>query len=222
MLAEIERISRAMDASGFTLRAARHRRQVHRRHARGAAGGAAALPEHAADAVPPQRRLGHRPPDRHPRGARRDRRLDRRRHDVPERADPRVRRSTCSTTRTSTRSSGPGPPSRARTSSCGCRPSGSSARSPSGWPRPRSRTSTPGCARSAGTCRCPTCGCCRPGSPASRRSRCRSCPTSTRSTTCRSTTPSAPAPRSSTSSRTPTATSCRCCGWSCTSTRSRS
>ena len=33
---------------------------------------------------------------------------------------------------------------------------------------------------------------------------------------------SEPASRSSTSSRTPTATSCRCCAWSCTSTRSRS
>ena len=32
-------------------------------------------------------------------------------------------------------------------------------------------------------------------------------------------TPSGPARASSTSSRTPTATSCRCCGWSCTSTR---
>ena len=47
----------------------------------------------------------------------------------------------------------------------------------------RSPTSTPGCARSAARCRCPTCGCCRRGSPASRRSRWRSCPTSTTSAT---------------------------------------
>ncbi|UOY01231.1 glycosyltransferase family 2 protein [Blastococcus sp. PRF04-17] len=52
-----------------------------------------------------------------------------------------------------------------------------------------------------------------PASAVSRRSRCRSCPTSTRSTTCRSTTASGRARRSSTSSRTPTGTSCRSCAW---------
>ena len=61
-----------------------------------------------------------------------------------------------------------------------------------------------------------------PGSPASRRSRWPSWPTSTTSSTSRSATRSGPAPASSTSCATPTATSCRCCGWSCTSTRSRS
>ena len=54
---------------------------------------------------------------------------------------------------------------------------------------------------------------CRPGSPASPRSRSRSCRTSTTSVMRRSATRSGRARPSSTSSRTPTATSSRCCGW---------
>ena len=50
----------------------------------------------------------------------------------PNERIPEFVADTCSTTRTSTRSSAPGPPRRAPTSSSGCRPSGSSARSPSG------------------------------------------------------------------------------------------
>ena len=69
------------------------------------------------------------------------------------------------------------------------------------------------CASSSGRSPSPTCGCCRPGSPASPRSRWRSCPTATRSSTSPSTTSSGRGARSSTPSRTPITTSCRSCGW---------
>ncbi len=72
------------------VRAARHRRRLDRPDPRGPHAGPAAVPAHAADALPSQRRLRHRPPDRHPGGPRRHRGVDRRRHDVPERADPRA------------------------------------------------------------------------------------------------------------------------------------
>ncbi len=49
---------------------------------------AATMPHLQVLAVPPQRRFRHRAPDRHPAGPRRDRGVDRRRHDLPERADP--------------------------------------------------------------------------------------------------------------------------------------
>ncbi len=73
------------------LRVALHRRCLHRQHARGAEAGAAGLPEHPDPALPPQRRLRHRAPHRHPAGQGRDRRVDRRRHDLRERAHPRAR-----------------------------------------------------------------------------------------------------------------------------------
>ena len=79
------------------------------------------------------------------------------------------RSSTATTT-----SSAPGAPRRARSASSGCRPSGSSASWPATSPTPTSPTSTPGCARSGATSRCSTSTTCRPGSRASRRSRCRS------------------------------------------------
>ncbi len=144
------------------------------------------------DAVPPQRRLGHRPPDRHPGRPRPDRGLDRRRHDLPERAHPRARPL-------------PGRPPRRRPGRRRAHHRAGHPQAPAGAgevghpqdrrvagrdqdPRPQLRAA----GVPARASRCPTCGCCRPGSPASPRSRCRSCPTSTASTTCRSTTRSGP------------------------------
>ena len=85
-------------------------------------------------------------------------------------------------------------------------------------PRPQLRAARVPARRVA----CPTCGCCRPGSPASRRSRWRSC----RNQHDVHYVPIDYAKRAGhvevpLRHGTPTATSCRCCGWSCTSTRSR-
>ena len=93
VLQEIERITAAMDASDLTYEVLCIDDASHRRHARRAPPGPGPLPAPADPAVPPQRRLRHRPADRHPAGPRRDRRLDRRRHDLRERAHPRARRS---------------------------------------------------------------------------------------------------------------------------------
>ena len=146
---EVERICKAMDASGYTYELlavddcstdetlARLQEAAPR------------FPNMRVGAVPPQRRVGHRAPHRHPGGPGRDRRLDRRRHDLPERAHPRAGPDPGEGPDRSTRSSARAPARRARTSCCGCRPSGSSARWPSGSPGRRSPTSTPGCARSA-------------------------------------------------------------------------
>ena len=91
VIAEVERITAAMDASGYTY-------ELLAIDDKSTDDTLAVLLE-AAAAVPGMRIMpfrrnggsGHGAPDRHPRGARRDRRLDRRRHDLPERADPRVR-----------------------------------------------------------------------------------------------------------------------------------
>ncbi len=91
VLAEIERISRRHGRQRLQLRADGDRRQVDRQHAGRVAGGPAAVPAHAADRVSPQRRIGHRPADRHHRRLRPDRGVDRCRHDLPERAHSRVR-----------------------------------------------------------------------------------------------------------------------------------
>ncbi len=121
------------------------------------------LPQHATDRVPPQRRLGHRPADRHRRRPRPHRRLDRRRHDLPERADPRVRPV-------------PGRPARRRPGRRGPDERAGHDQVPPGAgqvdhpqdrrdarPVRRSPTSTPACGRSGARCRCPTCDCCPPG-----------------------------------------------------------
>ena len=67
-----------------------------------------------ADAVPPQRRLRHRPAHRQLRGPRRDRRVDRRRHDLSRTSASPSSCRRCSTTRRTTRSSARAPARRAR------------------------------------------------------------------------------------------------------------
>ena len=74
------------------LRTARHRRRLDRPDAGPAAPRGARLPEPPSDPLPAQQRRGHRAPDRHPAGQGRDRGLDRRRPDLPERADTRIHR----------------------------------------------------------------------------------------------------------------------------------
>ena len=189
MLAEIERITEAMDASPASPTSCWPSTTQHRRHARGAPPGGARRTRPSR--CSPFRRNG---------GSGTARRIGTQRargeivvwtdadmtypnERIPELVADAARRRPLRPGRRR-----PDSPRRARTSGCGCRPSGSSARSPSGCRTRRSPTSTPACARSGARWRCPTCGCCPPGSPASRRSRWRSCPTSTTSGTCRSTT----------------------------------
>ena len=221
VLQEIERITAAMSASELTyevlciddastddtLDVLRHAQRT--------------LPAPADPAVPPQRRLRHGPPDRHPAGPRRDRRVDRRRHDLRERAHPRARAHPAR--RRHLRPGRRRPHHRGGHPQVG--PGAGEVADPQDRrvadqvedPRPQLRPARLPPRRVA----CPTCGCCRPGSRASRRSPSRSSATSTTSSTSRRATPSGPASASSTSSTTPTATSSRCCAWSCTSTRSR-
>ena len=89
---------------------------------------------------PPQRRRGHRAPDRHPAGPGRHRGLDRRRPDLPERAYPRVRRH--ARRRPDDRPGGGRAHQRGRHAEDrpGARPNGSSASSPNGSPTPTSPT----------------------------------------------------------------------------------
>ena len=214
VIAEVERICAAMDASGYTYELRGRRRLLHRRDAGQAAGGRAAVPEHADRALPPQRRLRHRAPDRHPAGPGRDRRVDRRRHDLPERAHPRA---------------GPDPgegpddrPGRRRADQRGglaqAPPGAGQVVHPQGGRAAdrarRSPTSTPGCGRSASQVALPYLRLLPPGlllrhddhagvpvEPARRLLRADRLRQAGRQV-------EVPA-----SSRTPTATSCRCCGW---------
>ena len=74
------------------VRADRRGRRLDRRHAGTAPGRGAEPPADADRALPAQRRRRDGAPDRHAAGQGSDRRLDRRRHDLPERSHSRVRR----------------------------------------------------------------------------------------------------------------------------------
>ena len=221
MLQEIDRITAAMNASEFTYELLCIDDASHRRHPRGALRRGPPLRQHPGDAVPAQRRLRHGPAHRHPAGPRRDRRLDRRRHDLRERADPRARPHPAR--RRQLR------PGRRRADHRGGHPQVGPGAGQVGHPQDRRAPVEPedprpqlGAARVPphGGAALPAAAAVRlllrhhdhagvPAEPARHQVR------ADRAT------PSGPARASSTSSRTPTATSCRCCGWSCTSTRSR-
>ncbi len=221
VLQEIDRITATMAAERAHLRAALHRRREHRRHPRRPPPRPAALPAPADPAVPPQRRLRHGPPDRHPAGPRRDRRVDRRRHDLREREDPRARAD----------------PARRRHLRPGRRRADHRGGHPQVGPRPRevAHPQDRGVADEVqdprpqlGAAGVPPRGLPALPAPAAGRLLVRHddhhrvpVATSTTSSTSRRPTRSGPASASSTSSTTPTATSSRCCAWSCTSTRSR-
>ena len=102
---------------GLQLRDHRRRRRLHRQLGRGR------VPHrgHPLHQLPPEPRFGLGAQGRHQGGARPGHRLDRRRHDVPQRHDPAAREGA---RRATTRWSAPAPPKRERSRRCACPRSG--------------------------------------------------------------------------------------------------